>query len=106
MYQTARRGRENIIAMTKNTFKVATDPDDGRRFLYQAVDESDKNHGVKDTSIANEGRIYEHKEGLLCPVVAYNMLQRYRNPNNNALWQRPKKTVSINPPPLRAQKSK
>ena len=61
MYQQARRGRENIRTMTKDAFKIATDD---RQFIYQHVDEGDKNHGVTDVKIANEGRIYENKGEL------------------------------------------
>lgn len=54
-----RRGRENLRPMTVETFKVATDPEDNRQYIYQAIDEADKNHGPKDTSNSNDGRIYE-----------------------------------------------
>ena len=43
--------------MTKQTFKIATDPD-GRRYLFQAVDEFTKNYTEKDTEKSNQARIY------------------------------------------------
>ena len=64
MYQQARRGRENIRTMTKDAFKIATDDVDGRQFIYQHTDKGDKNHGIEDVKIANEGRIYENKGTL------------------------------------------
>jgi hypothetical protein len=44
--------------MTKRTFALATD-DTGRRYVYQCVDELDKNHRVGATKTVTGGRIYE-----------------------------------------------
>lgn len=54
-----RRGRENLRAMSKETFKIAVDPEDNRRYIYQAIDEADKNHSSECTGNSNDGRIYE-----------------------------------------------
>ena len=54
-----RRGRENLRTMKQFTFDVKIDPEDGRRFVYQALDEYDKNHNETDMDMANEGRMYE-----------------------------------------------
>ena len=59
LYYMCRRGRENLRAMKQYTFAVSQDQVDGRKYIYQAVDEYDKNHNETDTAIANEGRIYE-----------------------------------------------
>ena len=42
-------GRVNLCAKKKDTFAVATDPDDAsdRQNIYQAKDECDKNHKVR-----------------------------------------------------------
>lgn len=53
------RGRENLRPMTIETFKVATDPEDGRQYIYQHLDEADKNHRAADTTKSNDGRIYK-----------------------------------------------
>lgn len=53
-----RRGRENLRDMTKDTFRAAVDPEDGRTYVFQAVDEADKNHSHLDTSNSNDGQIY------------------------------------------------
>ena len=45
--------------MTVNTFKIAVDLEDGRRYVYQYIDEADKNHHQGDTTPSNKGRIYE-----------------------------------------------
>ena len=58
IYFFVRRGRENLYAMTLETFEVATDPD-GRQYIFQALDELDKNHREMDTEQAKQGRIYE-----------------------------------------------
>ena len=59
LYYMCRRGCENLRSMKQYIFAISTDPKDGRKFIYQAVDEYDKNHNETDTDIANEGRIYE-----------------------------------------------
>lgn len=43
MFFLCRRGRENLRNMTKSTYKVDEDSS-GREFVYQAIDEADKNH--------------------------------------------------------------
>lgn len=54
------RGRQNIYTFTQDIFDIATDPD-GTQYVYQAVDEMDKNHGVEEKLPANDGRMYEQK---------------------------------------------
>lgn len=58
IYQMGRRGRQNLRPMTKETFKVAADPD-GRRYIYQAIKELDKNHNETYTDPSHDARIYE-----------------------------------------------
>jgi hypothetical protein len=43
--------------MDKNTFKIGTD-DTGRRFVYQDVDELDKNHRADNQCAVTEGRLF------------------------------------------------
>ena len=68
IYFTGRRGRENLRSMTKSTFQIAQDPN-GRHFIYQAVDESNKNHTEKDTDASFQGRIYELPGQLIISSV-------------------------------------
>ena len=58
VYYLCRRGRENLRGMTIDTFAIAKD-NQGKEYIYQQKDEADKNHGVDDTYIANQGRIYK-----------------------------------------------
>jgi hypothetical protein len=58
MYYLCRRGQENLRAMNKNTFDISADSA-GRRFVYQKVDELDKNHRDLSTGNVTQGRMYE-----------------------------------------------
>ena len=60
IYQMGRRGHENLRKMTKATFKVGVEAD-GRKYLYQAIDEHSKNYTEKDTEKSNQARIYEQR---------------------------------------------
>lgn len=51
-------GRENLRAVKKNTLSIAINPSDGREYIFQAVDEADKNHSHLDTRKSNDSRIY------------------------------------------------
>ena len=51
-------GRENLYNMQPDQFEIGTDPD-GRQYIFQAIDELDKNHGINSTDQANQGRVYE-----------------------------------------------
>ena len=57
--------------MTQETFKIATDPTDGRKYIFQAIDEADKNHTFADTTNSNDGRIYEIP-GKTITITNYN----------------------------------
>ena len=95
MFYFIRRGRENLRAMTKDTFKEGIDAS-GRAFFYQAKGEKDKNHSENDESFATigEGRMYE-TGGDKCPFKAFKLYLEKLNPHNNALWQRPRVSMSI-----------
>ena len=60
IFYMGRRGRENLQAMTKDTFNITTDTN-GTRYIYQQKDETDKNHNENDTEMSNQARIYETK---------------------------------------------
>ena len=68
MFHLVRRGRENLRQQTKSTFAFATDSQQ-RKYVYQAVDELDKNHRENDDprDSTTDGRMYE-RLGPLCPV--------------------------------------
>ena len=44
--------------MKVNHFKVITEPD-GTKYVIQAIDEMDKNHGVHNTEMTNQAKMYE-----------------------------------------------
>ena len=60
MFFFCRRGQENLQTMTKDTFKVVVE-NDGSRYIIQAIDEKDKNHGVQDTEPSNQAKMYEDR---------------------------------------------
>ena len=47
MFHLIRRGRENLRLLTKESFAMQVDAV-GKRFVYQVVDELDKNHRAND----------------------------------------------------------
>ena len=44
--------------MTVNQFRIVVNPD-GTKYVEQNIDEKDKNHGVNDTELANQAKMYE-----------------------------------------------
>ena len=91
MFHLIRRGRENLRLQTKQLFAVQVDAT-GKRFVYQALDELDKNHRDKDlpSDSPGEGRMYERPESPQCPVQAFELYLSKLNPDQSSLWQRPK----------------
>ena len=45
--------------MTAETFEIDIDNVTSKRFVYQAIDEHDKNHTVDSSEPANQPRMYE-----------------------------------------------
>ena len=60
MFFFCRRGQENLHDMMINTYNITKD-DKGRKYLYQEIDEIDKNHTADDSNPTNQGRMYENK---------------------------------------------
>lgn len=74
IYYMGRRGRQNLRGMQKDTFAIATDAS-GKRYIYQAKKELDKNHKEDDMSPNNQARVYEDPCKLLSfnfPVIKVN----------------------------------
>ena len=94
MFFLARRGRENLREQTKNSFAIAVDSQN-RRYVYQAVDELDKNHRENNdpSDSITDGRMYE-KPGPLCPVKSFEFYLSKLHPELEFLWQRPKDNPS------------
>ena len=89
MLYFCRRGVENLIIMTKDTFKVKKSSN-GRKFIFQHIDEESKNHKT-DSENAYGGRIYENLDlNQRCPVKLFEKYINKLNPKCGRLWQRPK----------------
>ena len=85
MFYLIRRGRENLRLLTKQSFATKTDAT-GRKFVYQATDELDKNHRGNDNAddSTGEGLMYE-QDGPLCPVKAFELYLAKLNPELSCL---------------------
>ena len=80
-----RRGRENLLEMTTSTFAIAENSS-GRRYLYQAVDEMDKNHRVANTEeTVGEARMYS-TSGPMCPIATWLKYLSKLQPDYSCLW--------------------
>ena len=93
MFHLIRRGRENLRLLTKESFAVQVDAA-GKTFVYQVVDELDKNHRANDQpdDSPGEGRMYERPESPYCPVKTFELYLSKLNPTLSCLWQRPRAT--------------
>lgn len=90
MFHLIRRGRENLFLLTKQTFAVQADAT-GKKYVYQALDELDKNHGGKyqpDDSPGEAG-MYERPNSPYRPVKTFELYLSKLNPSLSCLWQRP-----------------
>ena len=74
MFHLIRRSRENLRLLTKESFAVQVDAA-GKKFVYQVVDELDKNHRANDQpdDSPGEGRMYERPEIPYCPVKTFEL---------------------------------
>ena len=88
----ARRGGENIETMTKDTFKLATDPNTGRKYILKVQDEETKNHKEVDGHIITGFMPEMDEDHPLCPVTSYLTYIYSLSKENNNLWQAPRFT--------------
>ena len=81
MFHLIRRGRENLRLLTKESFAMQVDAA-GKKFVYQVVDELDKNHRANDQpdDSPGEGRMYERPESPYCPVKTSELYLSKLNP--------------------------
>lgn len=68
IYYFCHRGRQNIYDFTQDQFKIGYDPD-GTRYVYQAINELDKNHGIDDTLPANDAFMYEQPGKIILKAI-------------------------------------
>ena len=64
MFFFCRWGQENLYSMTCDNFKLIIEPD-GTEYVVQNLDEKDKNHGVNDTELANQVKMFAD-QGKIC----------------------------------------
>ena len=88
IYYFCRRGRENLYTMTSETFKIDVDNSTGKRFVFQNIDEHDKNHGIDNPKPANEARMYE-TTGTNSIKLYQKKRSRLSKHNSAYPWQRP-----------------
>ena len=93
MFHLVRRGRENLQEQTKDTFAIVVDLQN-RIYVYQAVDELDKNHRENDDpqDSTTDERMYE-QPGPLCPVKMFELYLSKLHLELKFLWQRPKQAI-------------
>ena len=85
-------GERTLSLHKKQSFSVGVDGA-GRKYVYQHLDELDKNHRQNDDPFdsSGDGRMYENTENpALCPVRAFELYLSKLNPSLDLLWQRPK----------------
>ena len=90
MFHRICRGRENLRLHKRQSFSVSVDGT-GRKYVYQHLDELDKNHRQNDDPFDSSayGRMYENMENpALCPVRAFELYLSKLNPSLDLLWQR------------------
>ena len=98
MFHLIRRGRENLRLHKKQSFSVSVDGA-GRKYVYQHLDELDKNHRQNDDPFdsSGDGRMYENTENpALCPVRAFELYLSKLYPSLDLLWQKPKAIDNFN----------
>ena len=66
--------------MKVDTFKIFVEPD-GTEYVYQAIDEMDKNHGIQDTENTNNGRMYSTNSKYLSQKVCVQTKNSIKNNN-------------------------
>ena len=60
IYYLCHCGQENLHQMTKDWFEIIGEPN-GDKYITQVRDEFDKNHREDDTTLTNQGRVYQVK---------------------------------------------
>ena len=90
-----RRGRENQRSLTKESFEIRQDGN-GAEYVAMTRSESTKNHqgGIADKA-ADEGDPKMFSTGTTrCPVKYFKKLLAVLNPNQMALFQKPKRNFT------------
>ena len=96
MFHLIRLGRESLRLLTKESFAVQVDAA-GKKFVYQVVDELDKNHRVncQPDDSPGEGRMCKRLESPYCPVKTFELFLSKLNPALSWLWRRLRATENF-----------
>ena len=86
-----RRGRQSLRQLKKSHFAVLVDAS-GKKFVTKVVDELTKNHRENDE--AEQGGMMYATKGPFCPVASFEKYLKHLNPQNEFLFQRPKKNTT------------
>ena len=86
-----RRGGQNLRQLKRSDFVVKTDST-GANFVSKVLVELTKNHTEDDE--AKEGGIMYATGGLFCPVASFEKYLQHLNPQNEFLFQCPKKKLT------------
>ena len=97
----ARRGGENIDSMTKNTFKLSTDPATNIKYIEKIADEETKNHKETDGQIITGFMPEMENNHKMCPVQSFLTYLYSLSKESDALWQSPKFTEYPEDPKVR-----
>ena len=98
-YYMCCRGGENIKDITKEMFQLHYDPETKFSYVKKVVDEIQKNHKECDNEIITgfmpEMLNTDGTSHKLCPVKAFQRCMYNLHPDNNNLWQKPKKFFPV-----------
>jgi len=91
MFHLIHRDRENLRLLTKESFAMQVYAAE-KKFVYQVVDELDKNHKANDRpdDSPGEGRMYKRPESPYCPFKTFELYLSKLNPALSCLGQRPR----------------
>jgi hypothetical protein len=92
----ARRGREGLRSLTKDTFVIKVDAT-GNKYITQSYNEKEKNHqGISNRETEKNASMYaQPKDPERCPVKSYELYLSKLNPKCEALFQKPKKNFKL-----------
>ena len=85
----ARRGREGLQQLRKDSFDIKTD-DQGARYVTITYNEKSKrDQGDKKGGTLKEQRMYEQPNDPLCPVQSFELYLHKLSPSSDRLFQQP-----------------
>jgi hypothetical protein len=90
MLHFCRRGRQNLRALRKTDFSVKIDAS-GVKYVEKIKDELTKNR--RETDEAQETQTMFETRNSVCPVLSFEKYISHLNPQNEYLFQRPKRAV-------------